>query len=446
LIGASINEFSTDVTMSQNSDTKVSTQKAVKTYVDTLDGITPVGGTFTVAGISTVSGTTQFTKQLNVSGVSTFHGNVNLLDGDRLRLGSSEDLQLYHDSNNSYISENGTGDLKIQASAGSIFLQKSNGEEMIKATVDGPVELYHDDGLKITTTKTGAVITGICTATDFSGPSAGAADFPNGLTGTTGTFSGNVSIGGVLTYEDVTNVDSIGIVTARTGLVSPYANIDDWIDVGSNIRLGNAGIITATSYRGDGSQLTGIDATSLKDSSGNVRAQANSGDVSITAGIDLKVSGPHSGANNSTAFNSMTGRLVFNNDHSDQQRGPNKIVMYNQGSFIGGFGISSSTVDFYSGEHFEFSRMTGNTTIVPLLVLKNTGNLEPGQDAIQNLGTSTKRWANIYSADLQLSNKGGKNDVDGTWGDFTIQEGEHDLFLINKRNGKKYKFNLTEVN
>ena len=101
LIGAAVGEFSTDVTLSQNSDTKVSTQKAVKTYVDTLDDVTPSGGTFTVAGISTVTGTTQFTKQLNVSGVSTFHGNVNLLDGDRLRVGSSEDLQVYHDGNHS---------------------------------------------------------------------------------------------------------------------------------------------------------------------------------------------------------------------------------------------------------------------------------------------------------------------------------------------------------
>ena len=42
-------------------------------------------------------------------------------------------------------------------------------------------------------------------------------------------------------------------------------------------------------------------------------------------------------------------------------------------------------------------------------------------------------------------NEGGKNEVDGTWGNYTIQEGESDLFLINKRNGKKYKFNLTEV-
>ena len=70
----------------------------------------------------------------------------------------------------------------------------------------------------------------------------------------------------------------------------------------------------------------------------------------------------------------------------------------------------------------------------------------PDADATIDLGSATKRWANIYSADLQLSNEGAANDVDGTWGQYTIQEGEEDLFLINRRSGKKYKFMLQEVN
>ena len=72
-------------------------------------------------------------------------------------------------------------------------------------------------------------------------------------------------------------------------------------------------------------------------------------------------------------------------------------------------------------------------------------NVLPKDDATQNLGSASARWANIYSADLQLSNEGGANDVDGTWGQYTIQEGEEDLFLINRRSGKKYKFMLQEV-
>ena len=74
-----------------------------------------------------------------------------------------------------------------------------------------------------------------------------------------------------------------------------------------------------------------------------------------------------------------------------------------------------------------------------------TGNLIPEANNTRDLGADGTRWANIYTNDLNLSNEGNTNDVDGSWGSFTIQEGEDDLFLINRRNGKKYKFNLTEV-
>ena len=89
------------------------------------------------------------------------------------------------------------------------------------------------------TATNGLEVTGICTATDFSGQAGTAADFPNGLTGTTATFSGNLNVAGVLTYEDVKNVDSLGVGTFRDGL-----------------RV--VGTCTATTFIGDGSQLTGI--------------------------------------------------------------------------------------------------------------------------------------------------------------------------------------------
>ena len=73
------------------------------------------------------------------------------------------------------------------------------------------------------------------------------------------------------------------------------------------------------------------------------------------------------------------------------------------------------------------------------------GSIRPLANNTYDLGTSSLRWQNIYTNDLNLSNEGGANDVDGTWGSYTIQEGAEDLFLVNKRSGKKYKFNLTEV-
>ena len=63
-----------------------------------------------------------------------------------------------------------------------------------------------------------------------------------------------------------------------------------------------------------------------------------------------------------------------------------------------------------------------------------------------DLGSSSARWRNVYTSDLDLSNEAkGVNDIDGTWGHYTIVEGESDLFLKNNRSGKTYKFNLTEV-
>ena len=73
------------------------------------------------------------------------------------------------------------------------------------------------------------------------------------------------------------------------------------------------------------------------------------------------------------------------------------------------------------------------------------GHFVPGANNTYDMGSNSQRIRNIYTGDLSLSNEGSNNDVDGTWGSYTIQEGEDNLFLINKRNGKKYKFNLTEV-
>ena len=180
----------------------------------------------------------------------------------------------------------------------------------------------------------------------------GAPNFPNGITVTgivtstvldnniTGdlTVSGNLGVGGTVTYEDVTNVDSIGVGTFRDGL-----------------RV--TGICTATAFHGNGSALTGIDATALKDGSGNVIVQASATAVSVTA-----------------------------------------------------------------GKH-----------------------LNPASNNTTDLGTSSLRWRVIYTNDLELSNKGSQNSVDGTWGDWTLQEGETDIFMLNNRTGKKYKINMTEV-
>ena len=76
----------------------------------------------------------------------------------------------------------------------------------------------------------------------------------------------------------------------------------------------------------------------------------------------------------------------------------------------------------------------------------SAGTILPSADNSYDLGSATYRFANLYVGDLMMSNKSrGGNEVDGTYGDYTIQEGEEDLFLLNHRNGKTYKFRLEEV-
>ena len=85
-------------------------------------------------------------------------------------------------------------------------------------------------------------------------------------------------------------------------------------------------------------------------------------------------------------------------------------------------------------------RIEGNGTdfLFTKSLLPNTGNS-------LNLGSANNRWQIIYVNDMNFSNKGGQNSVDGTWGDWTLQEGEKDVYMLNNRSGKKYKINMTEV-
>ena len=73
-------------------------------------------------------------------------------------------------------------------------------------------------------------------------------------------------------------------------------------------------------------------------------------------------------------------------------------------------------------------------------------NVLPGGDNEDDLGAADTRWRNIFTADMHFSNMGTEgNDVDGSTGNWTLQEGENDIYMINNNTGKKYKIGLIEV-
>ena len=205
-------------------------------------------------------------------------------------------------------------------------------------------------------------------------------------------------------------------------------------------RLGDSGTKSGSTFlAGDNTFKTVTVAINSIASDANNRLITSDGDGTATAESNLTFDGT---TLSSTALtvNGATSPITFNHTggHCLSLERSSKHLRFNANYAAAG---THATIDIASGMELRFANNGADK-----VKMDSSGNWVPQSDNATNLGTSSLRWANIYSADIHCSNKGSKNDVDGTWGDFTIQEGESDLFLINNRSGKKYKFNLTEVN
>jgi hypothetical protein len=89
-------------------------------------------------------------------------------DNDKIKLGASGDLEIYHDASNSYVDDTGTGRLFLRGND-RVQIQKYTGEDMITCKSDGAVELFHDNAKKFETTSSGATITGSLLTTNIYG-------------------------------------------------------------------------------------------------------------------------------------------------------------------------------------------------------------------------------------------------------------------------------------
>tara|TARA_B100000579_G_scaffold175705_1_gene143218 strand:- start:225 stop:1127 length:903 start_codon:yes stop_codon:yes gene_type:complete len=121
-------------------------------------GNVTIGGTLTYDDVTNIDSVGIITAK---AGIDVTGGHIDLVDNSKIRLGTGDDLQIYHDSNNSWISDEGTGSLKIRSVAGQVqILGTGSNDNMAVFTVDGASELYYDNSKKFETTSSGVNITG----------------------------------------------------------------------------------------------------------------------------------------------------------------------------------------------------------------------------------------------------------------------------------------------
>ena len=285
----------------------------------TFSGNVSIGGTLTyqdvtnmdVLGIGTFQqGIQVLANGLDVTGVSTFSGDIKT-DGSNIVLGLSggatddrikfSNSEIYQDTLGFRIIGN-TGGISLRANGTNAWSNAAGNEDYIVASQNGSVDLYYDNSKKLETTAHGAVVTGVATATTFSGELVGAAV----TTSSTGLQASDVDLAGLLREQvtvtagklsDNTNINlQNGMVhlftTTETTTSTPNLRYNASTTLNSKMAIGEAisvTLITKAAAAAYSAQLT-IDGSSVTENwtGGNAPSDGGSSGVDIHAYTIIK--------------------------------------------------------------------------------------------------------------------------------------------------------------
>jgi len=324
-----------------------------------ISGVATIGQTLDVNGNLDVDGHTEL-DNLNVTGVSTFQSHVHLGDDDELRFGANNDFKIVHDPNDCRF-ENSNGDIKFKNTGSYFFFDENGGETLASFINDGAVNLFYDGGKKFETTPTGVNITDDLNVAGVS------------------TFAGNINANGNIVGDNATSILGINSVTAIT-------------------------------YFGDGSQLTGsgggtlIQGISIEEEGVNVgtagsiktinfkgakvtAASVNATKVDVTVNTGLNTEGTSGFVNLFVAgVSTFTGDINANgNIVGDSATNISGINSVTAGTYFGnGVNLSGIVTSLVAGANISISGATGQVTIAGLA---NTANVTANTLTVSGFST-----------------------------------------------------------
>lgn len=401
----------------------------------------------------TTAGGTELAKAdlSNVDG--SLSNNLGFADGTKALFGTGNDLEIYHNGSDSVISDLGTGDLYIKSS--STFIRTGTNESMANFNADGSVQLYHDNSQKLATTSTGIDVTGTVTCDGLTSDGEVTVQSSAGVLSLKDTDSSGNATNNYIQGQNTNGANRWRVGQTTTGnenlYIQNFANTPIVFSTNGSNRV----VIQSDGHlvpNDDDSYDLGTSSAQWRDGwfDGTVNCDGLDvdGNVNINAGHDTTL----------TIQGTGNAGLVLNADTDNTDETDIPKITFRQDGAINYFNIGVEGTDgtAFTGSrantpYLEATSSQTNgidfaTNSTRRVTLNNNGHWVPAANNTYDLGETGNRWRNVYTNDLNLSNEGGSNDVDGTWGSWTIQEGEDDLFLLNRRNGKKYKFNLSEVN
>ena len=384
-------------------------------YAGLVTATRGINGNINATGISTVNqlrGTTSFNTGLStalgfVSNVHSFMGNVNSTG-----ISTAVYLQSTNINASGIISATSfTGDGTNLSNTGSTLSEPASGSQRLVTT-------------SLTSGNMNTSATDSALTFNFATHTLSSTNFAGALTGNvTGNVTGDLTGDFLAGLSTVTNELHIKSDDGTPGRINYYCESSNshYVQVKSPPHSEYSGNITGILPKKSGDFIVGDTAGAIDQNihtSGIITATKFVGD-----GVDLTNVSAGSVLVTATDTTNATHYMVFSDSVSGQET------------------MRTDNALTYNPSTNQLS-VSGPINVGDIVC----HNITPELNNNYNLGSDSTRFANIYSADLQLSNKNSTpNSVDGTFGDWTLQEGENDIFMINNMTGKKYKIALTPV-